>query len=280
MVDPPMRPASGQASRVANRLASLEVRERLAARQHRRKIIRRIAIAGLISAVVFGTWGGLVPLADHLRTAAYLESLGVRVQWELDGDTWARGGRTTVNFRTNDWTGRPGVEELKLLPRLARLEALDLSGCRQIDPAMLEIVARLDRLRELDLSRLSHLVVLFESNLPSTRIPGTMIVQALGDLSRLETLILSGNRITDGDLTGIAACCPKLEVLELEATEMSDSGLDQLAQMRALRFVNLGGTLVTSEGVARLQSLRPDLVISLDVDPRILAQLARERRDP
>ena len=58
---------------------------------------------------------------------------------------------------------------------------------------------------------------------------GDGCVASLRGLTRLETLSLSGNRITDKGLAKIAELHPALEDLDLDATDVTDAGLASLA---------------------------------------------------
>ena len=73
-------------------------------------------------------------------------------------------------------------------------------------------------------------------------------------------LTLHGTKVGDDDLTQLAAF-PKLDTLNLDASPISDRGLLLLKDLRSLQSVSVRSTLVTAQGVEKLQKARPDLVV-------------------
>jgi len=73
-------------------------------------------------------------------------------------------------------------------------------------------------------------------------------------------LTLHGTKVGDDDLTQLAAF-PKLDTLNLDASPISDRGLLLLKDLRLLQSVSVRATLVTAQGVEKLQKARPDLVV-------------------
>jgi hypothetical protein len=72
---------------------------------------------------------------------------------------------------------------------------------------------------------------------------------------------VGGRDFTDRDL---AACLrfPRLKRLDISFSKVSDAGVESLARMHALRYLDLRGTLVTPTGVDRLKSCLPQCQIS------------------
>jgi hypothetical protein len=58
----------------------------------------------------------------------------------------------------------------------------------------------------------------------------------------------------------------RLEMLDLQETEISDKGLTHLRELKSLRVVLLGGTAVTERGLAHLSRLPRLETISFQVD--------------
>jgi hypothetical protein len=79
---------------------------------------------------------------------------------------------------------------------------------------------------------------------------------------RLRHLIADGGTdVTDTGLSALAAFT-RLECLDLEWSRVTDHGLDSIASVSSLRWVDLGFCPeVSSQGVAELRRLRPDLEI-------------------
>jgi hypothetical protein len=160
------------------------------------------------------------------------------------------------------------VTDTGMLPisRLHRLEELYLhSG--NISDAGMNSLARLKRLRVL--------------NIWETRVTDRGLLALIG-ISTLDTIILS-TRITDDGLRALAsfkelrfvvvnsaitdqgmrnlAKCSVLELLELEGSLVSDSGLSLLSEMKYLRSVGVKRTRVTAEGALFLERSIPGIVV-------------------
>ena len=64
-----------------------------------------------------------------------------------------------------------------------------------------------------------------------------------------------------------------LEILDLDATDVTDAGLVHLAVAQELKVVNLAGTNVTPQGVKALQAAMPGLDINLEMEPHLAEQV-------
>jgi hypothetical protein len=80
-------------------------------------------------------------------------------------------------------------------------------------------------------------------------------IKELGNLSELN---LSKTNVTDEDMTRLNDLGVFLLKLDLSHTAVSDAGLDKLTKLAILRDLNLVGTRVTPDGVARFQKRRQD----------------------
>jgi hypothetical protein len=236
----------------------------------RRQIIRR----GLIAALVIGVTTSLFvlarPIANHLLAAWWLERLGCRVHWQSDETNWRQGGVTSVSG-VRPWGSAfqvfgadLGDRDLHYLLDLRPVQSLNLEESDRITDNGLAILGGLKHLTELDLARLNRFRDPGNNSVPLTE----ACLVHLQALPRLQKLSISGNRITDRGLAQVAQL-KNLAELDLVATEVTDAGLVHLQGMKSLRSVNLAATRATAEGIAKLQQARPDLTISLEIDPRI-----------
>lgn len=183
-------------------------------------------------------------------------------------------------------------EGLRLVTKLTRLVALDLSGTRVTDQGLshLETLRRLDwlslagtsvsndglrflepltELGFLDLTRtninddgMAHLTSLQKLDvlcLPEEVTDAGM--QEIGKLKRLRTLYASHTRITDAGLQALVVGKVPLRTLSLYHTNVTDEGISYLTRIRTLEDVNLGETRVTHDGILRLQRALPNTTI-------------------
>ncbi len=211
----------------------------------------------------------------HLIAAWWLGSVNGRVSWEIDKTNWQHGGETSVSFSLrNTCATSIGDDDLAQVRNLHRVVSLDLADNDRITEKGLASLRGLNFLSDLSLERLDRF------RQPPARAVSIPLNNAclvhLQALPRLETLSLSGNRITDQGLSQVARMA-SLKVLDLTATEISDAGLVYLEGMKSLERVNLGATGVTKKGIAQLQMARPDLLIELETEPGVEqeASLAR-----
>ena len=157
---------------------------------------------------------------------------------------------------------------LPTLSGLVNLESLHLNECPVSEPA-LAALGRLDRLQELDLTRLN----VFRYGVSFAGSPTGASEFGLTDaclpplvgLPRLRALSLAGNRITDKGMVQIGRM-RGLEDLDLSATDITDNGLVHLQSLKNLKTLNVTATLVTPDGLKRLQQAMPGLEISQEFD--------------
>ena len=128
---------------------------------------------------------------------------------------------------------------LQLLSELPRLEFVDLSGTSVDDNAIAHLT-ELGDTRTLDLS--------------VTEVTAAGVTH-LQRLTRLRTLVVNGRMVNDDWLRALRKLV-ELEELHVADAELSDDVLGHLAVLKNLRGLNLGGTLVTGEGLEQLDQLR------------------------
>jgi hypothetical protein len=261
----------------AHTAVDLANRAKYARKMHHRQMIRRGLIAGLVMAVV-----GLVAAISYavftqLSTQWILKRSGLTVDWQLDWDNWMTGGVTSARYVPLWGTylrGSPRGREqadFTALPRLLHLESLNLAECN-VGEQDLSVLSGLVELKELNLSHLDQY-----RDAGGSAGWSDACLRPLEGLTRLQTLSLSGNRITDRGLA-LVARLPNLEYLSLDATDVGDEGLVHLAGMRSLKSVSLGATSVTPEGINRLKAARPGLEIDLLVDPEVERAVKEARK--
>ena len=129
----------------------------------------------------------------------------------------------------------------KLLDRFSRLEhvtALDLNGSKGVTDEGLSHLARLPRLRHLNLA-------------------GTGItdggLEVVRRLPTLESIVLTGTRVTDAGMTNLAAC-ENLQAVDLSWTRTGDGAIRALAGKRKLGMFRSGNN-VTDAGLGLLHEL-------------------------
>jgi hypothetical protein len=89
------------------------------------------------------------------------------------------------------------------------------------------------------------------------------VLEALGDLPRLERLVLDFTNW--GDLQGERLTrLPAARVLSLRGTRISDHTLRLLAGMKQIGALHVEGTAVTAAGVDAFRRSRPDVELHED----------------
>jgi hypothetical protein len=119
-----------------------------------------------------------------------------------------------------------------------------LSG-RPVKDADLAVLAKLPRLRRLDLS--------------FTRVTDAGLPRLKG-LEVLEALDLSGTEVTGAGLAHLAAL-PRLAALDLGGTAIGDMDLDRLKDLPALKILVVRGAKVSEAAAEALRKARPELTV-------------------
>jgi hypothetical protein len=134
-------------------------------------------------------------------------------------------------------TGQMTDAVLERLSRIAHVEELDLSGSRGITDEGLRNLARLPRLRTLQLGGAPI---------------GDRALETLGRVGSLETLGLAWTRITDAGVAHLAGC-DRLRVVDLTGTATGDGAIRALRGKPALRHFR-SGEQVTDAGLAEFRA--------------------------
>ena len=87
------------------------------------------------------------------------------------------------------------------------------------------------------------------------------------DLAKVTQLFLVGTQITDTGLKDVAKL-QQLTSLGLENTKITDAGLKELAKMKKVHTIRLYDTQVTKAGVAELQKALPKCKIAVEKSKR------------
>jgi hypothetical protein len=198
----------------------------------------------------FTGWDALAAFVASQRRGAV--ALAIRPIEVFEADE-AEGRETAVRSRNWDEVltllkerRAPGVNPAgqltdTLLDRLSRVDhltALDLSGSKALTDAGLRSLARLPRLRDLNLS-----------GCPLT----DRGLEILRHLPALERVSLAWTPITDAGAEHLSACA-HLRSVDLSGTECGDGAIRALAGKRALADLRSGNRL-TDDGLALLREL-------------------------
>jgi internalin A len=136
------------------------------------------------------------------------------------------------------------ADDMRELLRLGNLKQLDLSGLKELQ-VQVEELGRLTNLEELDLYAPEQLCgKLTDGCLPGFR-----------GLTRLKTLCLSGQSISDAGLKELADH-KALVQLRLAHTQITDGGLQSLSLLENLADLDLFHTAITDAGLKELSAFR------------------------
>ena len=168
---------------------------------------------------------------------------------------------------------------LKIVGQMTTLETLDLSTTQVTDEGLQHLanLARLNmlilggcRVRDRGLSSLRKLSNLHILILSDTDVTDTGLAE-LAEMTQLRDLNLDYTQVTDAGLTHLANF-KNLELLGLVFCKgVTDAGLAFFRDLENLHVLDVGTTLVTSEGVADLQRYLPDCFIAYSPDPLLEA---------
>ena len=194
----------------------------------------------------FASWSALAAFADAApRGSSFLpKAVGAYVagereplesattfvtrRWEELLDAMQQRGLTALHAG-----GQATDALLEQIARLEHVEELDLSGSPALTADGLRHLARLPRLRSLDLGGCSV---------------GNEGMAALGAPASLERIVLSGTRVTDAGVAHLAGC-DALRAVHLSGTRTGDGAIRALAGKPALHDFR-SGEEVTDAGLA------------------------------
>jgi len=170
-----------------------------------------------------------------LGTATALEELTLDYSPITDESLKHLAGLTNLRLLSLDGANLTGAG-LKYIP-FNRLETLNL------------VNTNLDDDGATSLERFANLEIL---NLSNTKITDAAL-QHLRTLARLKTLDLSYTGVTGTGLEFIAS--KSLTDLNLNASRLSDTGLEQIGKLTSLKSLTIYASLITDDGLAHLQNL-------------------------
>jgi len=203
----------------------------------------------LKSLVLPGGWRREKLISDlglvHLAGLSQLETLSL-AETNIDG-SGLRHLRGLANLKSLDLAGTRVLDEhMHHVGGLERLESLRLAYCQEITDAGLEPLARLTRLKHLNLGVYPGNSKLTDRGLAH-----------LSGLTNLRELYLTDMPVTAVGLSHLESMTG-LELLWLGGCmKVTDEGLASVAAIDSLKWVNLNDTDVTGAGVLMLQRLRP-----------------------
>jgi len=85
-------------------------------------------------------------------------------------------------------------------------------------------------------------------------------IDHVNKLTELDAIYLRRVRFSDADVKRLARL-PHLKSLVVGYSSITDEAVPSIASMKALRRIDLYGTQLTPQGIARLQESRPDIII-------------------
>jgi hypothetical protein len=157
---------------------------------------------------------------------------------------------------------------LEQLSRVPSLRGLELRDCRHVTGSGLAALTGLPELRYLSLSGTSlrdeDLDVL--KSLPQLTLVDLVPeisdagLQHLADLSHLEALVISGDKVTDAGL-GNLADLPRLQGLTLRNTAVTSDGIISLERCKSLRTLHIISDQYDDAAEVELRRRHPDLII-------------------
>ena len=208
---------------------------------------------------------------DHLKWLASIESLEILTL----------GGQAIGDDEIALLAGHPKIWSLLLVDTSITSQGIDpLAGCKALttlgfknntplDVQAMEKLARLPFLQRLTIwstkldkpgiDALSHSTTINYLDLSYQPIPDDWIAP-IKNMKSLEGVSFAGTRVTDDVLDHLDSS--KLWHLSLLSTQLSDAGLQQLAEFKRLTELNVVGTAVTPEAVRKLSLQLPDCNIT------------------
>lgn len=156
------------------------------------------------------------------------------------------------------------AHELRELPKLAKLERVSFISCEfDVDLAFLSDLPSLRYLgiRDSNLTNAQLQQILSDLGFLNQLDVGMSNVSSLDflhSMPELEVLRLDATRITDEDIQSIRIL-EKLRVLEVGWTDISDTSVDVLLEIKGLQRLDIRRTRLTEDGVQRLKSAISDV---------------------
>jgi hypothetical protein len=197
----------------------------------------------------FESWQALADFAASVPPGTTIAAKSVAA-FSIDG-----AGRKEEVTRSRDWDNIIAVMSERQLP------GLHASG--QMTDAMLDRFSRLDHITALDLDGSKGVTdegMLYLARLPRLRhlnLAGTSVtdrgLEVLRRLPALESIVLMRTRVTEAGVAKLAAC-EDLQAVDLSWTQTGDGAIRALAGKRKLAVFR-SGNRVTDAGIALLHEL-------------------------
>ena len=210
----------------------------------------------------FESWRALADFAASVPPGKAIAAKSVSTFFVDEAGVIAEG------IKSRDWD--------EIIAAMAERQLPGLHASGQMTDALLHRFSRLDHIMALDLASskgvsddgLSHLARL--PRLRHVNLAGTGItdrgLEVLRRLPALESIVLTGTRVTDAGMTNLAAC-EDLKAVDLSWTRTGDGAIRALAGKRKLGIFR-SGNQVTDAGLELLHAL-PVFKIWQDGEPRM-----------
>ena len=156
--------------------------------------------------------------------------------------------------------------------RLNRLGASDTSWVDAMEPtALVKLIASRTELDDEAFAKLSQLSGLRHLDVGSNKLTSE-IAETLAGFLELQSLEISYMPEIDDKLMPAVAALPKLEIVGISSTAVTDKGLAALAESLSLNAVYAGRTPITDNGVNALMELPTLRAVDLDSEPQEFRQ--------
>ncbi len=217
-------------------------------------------------------WMKRLPQVEHLPPDGFakltVDDLKTLTDFRYGGHTKAGPHVATPAAEFRFLTALPALRKLDLLEndgvndeamahlgKIPTLTYLDFGGGgAQVTPAGMRHLAKLKELTYLGMA----------GNAKKIKVGIVAGLPVVAALPKLEVLVLGNTLVTDAGLAALAKC-PALKELHLPMTDISDAGLLHLRSIKTLTVVRLDKkTKVTPQAIARLEKARPGCKVQVN----------------
>lgn len=168
-------------------------------------------------------------------------------------------------------SNRPEKKPLRVSFAGTQVSDADLPPLKNLNLTRLDLTGT----RVKTLQKLEGLSSLRMLDLRDTQV-GDAGLARLKELTLLESLVISGTKVTDRGLGDLLGGLKHVWVLDLGRTATTDAGLEHVGRLSGLGHLWLNGTKITDGGIERLKGLRQLQSLDLSLTPitdKGLAQL-------